>query len=99
METKVAKVRVFFDENYTVDVNWLEEYTVKFACIYLFKCEREKPKTEIDWQIYKMRVKKHWLVNSFAPNSFKGRKIAKNFFVIVSPLRLCNCVKKIVSLS
>ena len=31
------------------------------------------------------------LENSFAPNSFKGRKIVKTFFAVVSPLRLCNC--------
>jgi hypothetical protein len=82
-----------------VNVNWAEEYTVKFACLYFKKCEREKQKTEIDCQIYKIRVKQDWLVNSFACNSFKGRKIVIIFFTIVSPLRLCNCVKKFMSLS
>ena len=68
-----------FYENWTVDVKWFKEYTTKFACLYLKKCERKKQKTEIDCQIYKMRMR---LENSFAPNSFKGRKIVKN----VSPL-------------
>ena len=82
-----------------MDVNCLKEYTIKFACLYLKKCERDRQKTEIDCQIYKIRVKQDWLVNSFACNSFKGRKIVINSFAIVSPLRLCNCVKKFVSLS
>ena len=68
IEFKVAKGWVFFNENWTVDVNCLKEYTIKIACLYLKKCEREKQKTEIDCQIYKMRVKQDWLVNSFAPN-------------------------------
>ena len=37
--------------------------------------------------------------NSFASNSFKERKFFKKLFAIVSPLRLCNCVKKFVSSS
>ena len=64
--------------------------------IFLKKCQGEKQKTEIDCQIYKMRMR---LENSFAPNLFMGRKIVKNFFAIVFPLKLCNCVKKFVSLS
>ncbi len=99
IESKVAKGWVFFDENWTVDVKWLKEYTIKFAFLYLKKCEREKQKTENDCQVYKMRVKQDWLVNSFVPNSFKGGIIVINFFAIVFPLRLCNCVKKFVSLS
>ena len=85
-----------FYENWTVDVKWFKEYTTKFACLYLKKCERKKQKTEIDCQIYKMRMR---LENSFAPNSFKGRKIVKNFFTVVFSLKFCNCVKKFVSLS
>jgi hypothetical protein len=50
IEWKVAKGWVFFNENSTVDVNWSKEYTIKFACFYLKKCEREK-QTEIDFQI------------------------------------------------
>ena len=96
IEFKVAKGWVFFDENWIVDVKWPNKYTIKFACLYLKKCEREKQKTEIDCQIYKMRI---WLVNSFARNSFKGRKIVKNFFTVVFSLKFCNCVKKFVSLS
>ena len=79
-----------------MDVNWLKEYTIKCACLNLKKCEREKQKTENDCQIYKMRI---WLENSFSPNSFKRRKIVKNFFTVVSSLKFCNCVKKFVSLS
>ena len=67
---------VFFDENLTVDGNCPNKYTIKFACLYLKKCEREKPKTEIDCQIYIIRKR---LENSFARNSFKGRKIVKYF--------------------
>ncbi len=33
IESKVAKGWVFFNENWTVDVNWLKEYTIK--CAYL----------------------------------------------------------------
>ena len=46
-------------------------------CLYLKKCEREKQKTEIDCQIYKMRMR---LENSFARNSFKRGKFFKKYF-------------------
>ena len=39
------------------------------------------------------------LENSFSPNSFKRRKFVKNFFPVVSPLKLCTCATKFVSLS
>ncbi len=70
IESKVAKGWIIFDEIWTVDVKWLKEYTIKIACLYLKKCEREKQKTEIDCQIYKIRVKQDWLANSFTSNSF-----------------------------
>ena len=85
---------------WTMDVNWLKEYTIKFACLYLSKYERDKQKTA-NWSshIYKMRVKQDWLENSFARISFKEREIVKKLFAIVFPLRLCTCLKKFVSSS
>ncbi len=78
-----------------MDVNWPKQYTIKFACLYLKKCEREKQKTDIDCQIYKMRMR---LENSFAPNSF-GKENCQQKFRHCIPTKveqLCKTIRVVI---